>query len=99
LDLAVANMAIKNNNNPWQAMQDVLASIEVLDGDDQPLRQQNVSYNMPGGKIEAQVRFMPTTSNDRPTGPPARLRWEAATETENRTVSFELHDLDLPNPP
>jgi hypothetical protein len=99
LDLAVANMAIKNNNNPWQAMQDVLASIEVLDGEDQPLRQQNVSYNMPGGKVEAQVWFMPSTSNGRPTGPPARLRWEAATETENRTVSFELHDLDLPNPP
>jgi len=54
---------------------------------------------MPGGKIEAQVGYMPTTSNGRVTGPPATLRWEAATETENRTVSFELHDLDLPNPP
>jgi hypothetical protein len=99
LHLAVANMAISNNNNPWQAMQDVLASIEILDRDDQPLRQQNVSYNMPGGKIEAQVGYLPTTSSGRVTGPPATLRWEAATETENRTVPFELHDLDLPNPP
>ena len=100
LHLAVANMTINtNNNNPWQAMQDVLAAIEVLDSDDQPLRQQNMNYNMPGGKVEAQVWYMATTSNGRPTGAPAKLRWEAATETENRTVSFELHDLDLPNAP
>jgi hypothetical protein len=40
---------------------------------------------------------MPVTSNGRPTGPPAGLRWEAATQTENRTCAFEVHDLDLPN--
>jgi hypothetical protein len=97
LHLALSTMAEINRNNPWQAMQDTLASIEVLDADDQPLRQQNMNYNMPGGRIEAQVWYMPVTSNGRPTGPPAGLRWEAATQTENRTCAFEVHDLDLPN--
>jgi hypothetical protein len=81
-----------SGNNPWQGVMGILASIQVLDADDHPLRQQNMNYNMSAGKVEVQVFYMATN------GPPARLRWEAATSSEKRTVTFELHDLELPNP-
>ena len=96
LHLAVADPGV-NRNNPWQAMQDTLSNVELLDANDIPLRQNGSSYNMPAPtKFEAQVEYMPTGNDGRPTGPPAKLRWEAPTETENRTVTFELDNLDLP---
>lgn len=86
-----------NRNNPWAAMQETLADVQVLDADDRPLQQNGSSYSMPTPtKFEAQVEYTPTGNNGRPTGPPAKLRWEAPTETENRTVTFELDNLELP---
>jgi hypothetical protein len=92
LSLSMSGPAL-NGNNPWPGAMGILASIEVLDADDRPLRQQNMNSNMSTGKAEVQVYYFATN------GPPARLRWEAATSSEKRTVPFELHDLELPNPP
>jgi hypothetical protein len=87
----------KAKNDPWWEKQD-LAGIEVLDAADQPLARQNYTYNSSDQQnFAALLWYTSKTTGAGPTGPPQKLRWEAPTQTENRTVLFELDNLDLPS--
>jgi hypothetical protein len=88
---------LSSGSNPWQQLQQVLGDLQVLDAQGHRLRQQQSMYNMSAhSRFEATVQYVPTDEQGQPTGAPDKLKWEAASETQNRTISFELDNLDLP---
>jgi hypothetical protein len=89
--------AVSLGSNPWQQLQQILGDLQVLDAQGHRLRQQQSSYSMSvRNRFDATVQYVQADDQGQPTGPPDKLKWEAPSETQNRTISFELDNLDLP---
>jgi len=86
------------NQWQWNRIQNVIATIQVLDDQDQPL-QHRLSGIGSGENLNLAIEFITNDARDGSisnTGAPKKLRWEVATEARTVSVPFELRDLDLP---
>jgi hypothetical protein len=86
------------NQWQWNRIQNVIATIQVLDDQDQPL-QHRLGGIGSGENLNLVIEYITNDAHDGSisnTGAPKKLRWEVATETRTVSVPFELRDLDLP---
>ena len=74
-------------------MQDLIASLTLLDDKDQALQQGGPqSQNVNNGQMTMVLNYF---ANGPRTGPATKLKWEITTETRQMKVPFELDDLEF----
>jgi len=86
------------NQWQWNRIQSVIATIQILDDQDQPLQHRGISISG-GENLDLAVEYITNDAREGlffNSGAPRKLRWEVATETRTVTVPFELNAQDLP---
>lgn len=90
--------AAQLNQWQWNRVQSVIATIQILDEQDQPLQHRGISISG-GENLDLTIEYVSTYGREGmafTSGAPRKLRWEVATETQTVTVPFELNEQDLP---
>jgi hypothetical protein len=86
------------NQWQWNRIQSVIATIQILDDQDQPLQHRGISISG-GENLDLSIEYVTNDAREGllfNSGAPRRLRWEVATETRTVSVPFELNEQDLP---
>jgi hypothetical protein len=99
LEMVIAGTA-QLNQWQWNRIQSLIATITVLDDQDQPLAHRGISISTRGGEdLDLAIEYVSSDAREGlsfNSGAPRRLRWEVATETCTVSVPFELKEQDLP---